>query len=221
MNIAFLKSLAFSGGDWVIYILILCSVLAVAVILERSVFLARQKLPMDEAEKRLRASWKGDADALPALFADRPLWGRVAQDLAAAGAEGANLSERLGMRLDIEKRHLERRLLILATLGNNAPFVGLLGTVLGIIKAFHDLSQNAGAGPEAVMAGLSEALIATAVGILVAIPCVVAYNVLVKHVKNVLVDLDHFGRRFIGSLERESVDGKEKKPWPPLKVTTK
>ena len=77
------------------------------------------------------------------------------------------------LRLD-----LERNLGILGTLGNNAPFIGLFGTVLGIIKAFADLSHNQGGGAAAVMSGISEALVATAVGLMVAIPAVIAFNYL-------------------------------------------
>jgi biopolymer transport protein ExbB len=82
----------------------------------------------------------------------------------------------------------ENHLSTLATIGNNAPFIGLFGTVLGIIQAFHDLSkqasgQAAGVGASSVTAGISEALIATAVGILVAIPAVMAYNYFTRKLK--------------------------------------
>jgi biopolymer transport protein ExbB len=82
-----------------------------------------------------------------------------------------------------EKAAAERGLVFLGTLGNNAPFIGLFGTVLGIIKAFQDLATSHAQGPSAVMAGISEALGATAVGILVASPAVVAYNLCQRHIK--------------------------------------
>lgn len=75
-----------------------------------------------------------------------------------------------------ERRYLSARLPILSTLGNNAPFIGLLGTVLGIMKAFRDLAGAADAGPQVVMKGISEALVATAMGLAVAIPCVMLFN---------------------------------------------
>lgn len=75
-----------------------------------------------------------------------------------------------------ERRYLSARLPILSTLGNNAPFIGLLGTVLGIMKAFRDLASAADAGPQVVMKGISEALVATAMGLAVAIPCVMLFN---------------------------------------------
>ncbi|EAT16836.1 MotA/TolQ/ExbB proton channel family protein [Desulfuromonas acetoxidans] len=74
----------------------------------------------------------------------------------------------------------QKRLTILATLGNNAPFIGLFGTVLGVIKAFHDLHLQQGSGIKVVMGGISEALVATAMGLLVAIPAVIAYNAFSK-----------------------------------------
>jgi biopolymer transport protein ExbB len=85
---------------------------------------------------------------------------------------------------------LERNLGVLGTLGNNAPFVGLFGTVLGIIKAFADLSRNQTGGASAVMSGISEALVATAVGLMVAIPAVVAYNFFQGRVRKALARVD-------------------------------
>jgi biopolymer transport protein ExbB len=86
-----------------------------------------------------------------------------------------------------ERLRLERYLGILGTLGNNAPFIGLFGTVLGIIKAFADLSRSGGGGGAAVvMAGISEALVATAVGLFVAIPAVMAFNIFQRLLKRVV-----------------------------------
>ncbi len=85
------------------------------------------------------------------------------------------------------KLSLEKRLGILATFGNNAPFIGLLGTVLGIIKAFHDLGTAKEFGVKVVMAGISEALVATAMGLFVAIPSVIAYNYFVRRIKKDLL----------------------------------
>ena len=75
---------------------------------------------------------------------------------------------------------MDRGLAVLATVGSNAPFVGLFGTVLGIIQSFHDLAVNTAEASEAVMGGISEALVATAVGLMVAIPAVVLYNTFLR-----------------------------------------
>jgi len=90
----------------------------------------------------------------------------------------------------IEKPRLEKNLTFLATVGSNAPFVGLLGTVLGIMKAFKDLSISAGSGNQAVMEGIAHALVATAIGLFVAIPAVVAYNYFQRLVKQSLQSID-------------------------------
>src|SRR4029079_12034926 len=79
---------------------------------------------------------------------------------------------------------------VLGTLGNNAPFIGLFGTVLGIIKAFADLSRNSAGGAVAVMAGISEALVATAVGLMVAIPAVIAFNYFQAKVRKTISGVD-------------------------------
>lgn len=85
---------------------------------------------------------------------------------------------------------LEKRLGILATFGNNAPFIGLFGTVLGVINAFHALSNSNDFKVNTVMGGISEALVATAAGLFVAIPCVIAYNYFVRRIKMILLEIE-------------------------------
>jgi biopolymer transport protein ExbB len=96
-----------------------------------------------------------------------------------------------------QKVNLSRYLNILGTLGNTAPFIGLLGTVLGIIKAFKDLAGSAGAGPEVVMVGIAEALIATAAGLGVAIPAVIIFNYFTDRVKNICVEMDTVSKKVL------------------------
>ena len=88
---------------------------------------------------------------------------------------------------------LERGLVFLGTLGNNAPFIGLFGTVLGIMRAFKDLAANTTEGSAAVMAGIAEALVATAVGLLVALPAVAIFNAFQRSIKRRLVLSDAVG----------------------------
>src|SRR6185312_12548776 len=95
---------------------------------------------------------------------------------------------------------LERHLGILGTLGNNAPFIGLFGTVLGIIKAFADLSHNQASGAGAVMSGISEALVATAVGLMVAIPAVVAFNIFQGRVRKAMAEIDAMAHRVLSTI---------------------
>jgi len=96
------------------------------------------------------------------------------------------VDQQMSLALDSGRHRMETGLTFLGTVGANAPFLGLFGTVLGIIKAFRDLSLDTKTGAAAVMAGISEALVATAVGLVVAIPAVVAYNYLQRQVKKVM-----------------------------------
>jgi biopolymer transport protein ExbB len=98
---------------------------------------------------------------------------------------------------------MERGLSFLATVGSNAPFIGLFGTVLGIIQAFHDLAANTSEASEAVMAGISEALVATAVGLLVAIPAVVLYNFFTRWVKGRLARSESLADLVMSQLESD------------------
>jgi biopolymer transport protein ExbB len=111
---------------------------------------------------------------------------RVAVAGLAHFARGAaSVEEAMTSRLVLERADLERHLIILGSLGNNAPFIGLFGTVLGIIKAFKDLAAGGQAGVGVVMVGISSALIATAFGILVAIPAVMANNAFHTRLKRI------------------------------------
>lgn len=207
MSLEGLRALALAGGDWVIYVLLLSSVVALGIIIERSIVLLRELRQLNELRDRVLSRLGSDdlatvakeAAKVPGL-ASRVLRAGLAQARAGPGvAEEHMAAETLS-----ERQELDQRLLILGTLGNNAPFVGLFGTVLGIIKAFHDLSANAGAGPEAVMQGLSEALFATAVGLFVAIPCVIAYNYFQKRVRDLVAGGESLNRLLLARLKTES-----------------
>ncbi|OGR82202.1 MAG: hypothetical protein A3J74_01375 [Elusimicrobia bacterium RIFCSPHIGHO2_02_FULL_57_9] len=201
MNLSFLNTLALTGGDWVIWGLLLCSVAAIAAIIERGLLLFREEKSFDELRAALMGQFGQDLGLLEKTV--RRFDGAAGRILAAALAQahhGAAGVEDLLVAASLdEKGKLERRLLLLGTLGNNAPFIGLFGTVLGVIKAFHDLSQS-GSGPEVVMQGLSEALIATAVGLFVAIPCVVSYNYFQKKVRELLSGTESLGRFILAQI---------------------
>jgi biopolymer transport protein ExbB len=202
-HLGFLKLLTQSGGDWVIYLLVLFSVVAVAVIIERLAVVTKhyryQESTLLMMTERLETG--ADANLLKSLRHDSILY-RLSKELMDHAAAGAvSLERHLETRLAVERRNLEKHVIILGTLGNNAPFVGLLGTVLGVIRAFHDLGASAGQGPEVVMQGISEALVATAVGIMVALPCVAAFNFIKKRIKDIMIDADRFGKQLIAVLE--------------------
>ena len=102
--------------------------------------------------------------------------------------------------LQAQIREWQARVPVLGTIGSMSPFVGLFGTVVGVIKAFRDIALNVGAGPEVVSAGIAEALITTAVGLLVAIPAVVGYNYCVNKVHRLTDEIDFAAYEVIDKL---------------------
>jgi len=210
-NIPFIALLTSTGGGWVIYLLFALSILALAVIIERTVVINRQFRYETKILPPLmeRLEEGPPENILKSLRPDSILY-RIAKELVDHASKGyLSLERHLETRMSLERRYLAKRVVILGTLGNNAPFIGLLGTVLGVIRAFHDLGASAGQGPEVVMQGISEALVATAVGILVALPCVFFFNFLQTRIKDTLVDADRFGKQLIAVLEAENA-GKKK-----------
>jgi len=181
------------GSEWVLWVLIGLSLLSVTIMVERGIFLAAGRADFDALGQELLSFLKkGDAaGARKALAGQRAPESQVAAagleqyDRGSEAMSEAMASVRSRLRLD-----LERNLGVLGTLGNNAPFIGLFGTVLGIIKAFADLSRNQAGGAGAVMSGISEALVATAIGLMVAIPAVIAYNYFQGKVRSALGRVD-------------------------------
>lgn len=201
MDLGILRGLALTGGDWVIWALIICSIVAAAAIYERGKVLLRERRQFEGLRESVMKQLGGDVGALEkAVKRYEGSASRVLQTALTQAHAGAAGVEDLLVAASLHEKHLlEKRLLLLGTLGNNAPFVGLFGTVLGVIKAFHDLAQT-NAGPEVVMRGLSEALIATAVGLFVAIPCVIAFNLYQKQVRELLSGTESLGRYILAQL---------------------
>ena len=103
-----------------------------------------------------------------------------------------------------ERTRLDKGIIIIGTTGSNAPFLGLFGTVLGIIKAFADLATQTDEGAASVMVSISEALVATAIGLLVAIPAVVLYNYLRQRNKHLLSNLQSMSHLMLSRLDENS-----------------
>ena len=173
-------------AEWVLWLLIAVSVISVAVIVERLIFYRRHAINIENVKETFGNHLKeGDFEsaakylkAFDSLETNVVLFGLRDHK---SGPE--SVQDLIGGAAGKEQARFEKRLNFLATVASNAPFVGLFGTVLGIIRAFNDLSANMSEASGAVMYGIAEALIATAVGLLVAIPAVIAFNALKSKVK--------------------------------------
>lgn len=180
------------GEDPTIWILIVLFILAVAVTIDRVIVLQKNRGNNAKLVEILTENLTGREANVESVIgqvsqSEFGMEGRVAAVALRGWKTGDHAIEEFASAAQIaEKRNLEKRLVVLSTLGNNTPFIGLLGTVLGIMKAFRDLALMGDAGPAVVMKGISEALIATAMGLAVAIPCVIAFNALSKIVKDKL-----------------------------------
>jgi biopolymer transport protein ExbB/TolQ len=187
------KNLALVGDVWVFYLLIFASVVSAAVMIERWLVYRVNKGDISGFMDSLAVSLgKDDVEgAIKLAGASLRIEAKVAMEGLMNIKKGpATVEEVMTSKLIREKLKLEKNLVILATLGNNAPFIGLFGTVLGIIKAFNDLSITGQSGIAVVMQGISSALIATALGIFVAIPAVIANNYFVTSMKQVQSNSD-------------------------------
>lgn len=204
-----LLAISLFGSEWVVYLLLLLSAFSVTVIIERILYLRLKK-----------GNVKGLAEKLPAgkdavseekmkkiLSAERSSPATVASSvLSHLQDKELDFEECLAMALSEEKLHLENRIIFLGTIGSTAPFLGLFGTVLGIINAFHALSLSNQGGPQ-VMASISEALVATALGLFVAIPAVTAYNHFVRDIRGIMVTSENFTRAILVSATRQKRKG--------------
>lgn len=208
-----LLRLTLVGAEWVLWLLLALSVLSVVLLLERGLVLARMKSPTESTIAKLRA-WiqQGQLDeALSFLENEAAGWAGVlaaglrerSRGLTAVEAAMAAAKTKLRVRM-------EERLSWLGTLGSNAPFIGLFGTVLGIIKAFRDLSENqaSNGGVQVIMAGISEALVATAVGLFVAIPAVVGFNLYNRLIRRRMSHIEAAAQEVLAALSGDVTQGK-------------
>lgn len=193
------KKLALLGDVWVLWLLVAASVVSLGVIFERWRAFRRERCDfarlLDGLAERFE---RGDsAGARQLAQATSGVEARVALAGLANFSKGpASVEEAMTSRLVIERSALEENLIVLGTLGNNAPFIGLFGTVLGIIKAFNDLAVSGGSGVAVVMSGVSSALVATAFGILVAIPAVVANNYFQTRLRRIVSNAQSLAHMF-------------------------
>jgi biopolymer transport protein ExbB/biopolymer transport protein TolQ len=194
-----LSRIALLGSTWVLYLLLALSVASFGSALERWFFFAKHADRLDALASRFSEALEcEDFDrARRVLRESRSLEaGIVLTALRWVHGGPRALADALDASLARARGQLNRSTYLLGTLGNNAPFIGLLGTVIGVITAFHqlgDVGQNKGAMGN-VMGGIAEALIATGVGLFVALPAVVAYNLVQKKISEVETGVQVLGK---------------------------
>ncbi|MDX2019010.1 MAG: MotA/TolQ/ExbB proton channel family protein [Deltaproteobacteria bacterium] len=200
-----LAPLALWGSRSVLWLLALLSVASIAIMVERLVWFARRRADADAlAHALLEKLSRGDVDgALQELRGGRSVESQVlAEALVWYEAGPEALAQALQASVRAHRKRINDGMVFLGTLGNNAPFVGLLGTVLGVVTAFGELGANAVGAMGNVMTGIGEALVATAVGILVALPAVASYNLLQKRSLDIEENVARLGHVALAVLER-------------------
>ena len=177
----------FAEFDWVeatrsspiMLVLLVCSVVTMAVTIERLLYYRRRSGSADlTLHRALESVGKGKANeaVLQCQHSNHPM-GHVASMVLGDGKHlPSEPEERLQIALSQEKLVLEKNLSILGSMAAVAPLIGLLGTVWGIMRAFHDMAEVGSAAPSVVAAGVAEALLTTAAGLVIAVPAVLLYN---------------------------------------------
>ena len=188
-----LMKVALLGAEWVLWLLLILSALSITIAVEKALFFYKARLNLLDVsrqfQKILHSEGPGEARAFLGRHARSPQVRVVlaAMDEADGGQEA--MEHAITAQQTMERARMERYLGFLSTLGNNAPFIGLFGTVLGIMGAFYKLHINIVGGTSVVMKDISEALVATAAGLFVAIPAVIFNNIFRQRIRRVLGDV--------------------------------
>lgn len=200
------------GVVWVLDLLIVLGISSVAVTIARILFLWQNRVPVADLQPKVLASLQHGQKATEDLLSGYT--GMEAQVVLAGvremhrGAEA--VAEIMAAKEAVEKQRYEKFLNFLSSVGANSPFIGLLGTVIGILGAFADLKEQVGqtgASRQAmIMGSISEALVATAIGLFVAIPAVVAYNQLRTIVKRTQANTDALSAILLAHLKTTKTD---------------
>jgi biopolymer transport protein ExbB len=203
-----------AGAEWVLWIMIVLSVISVAIILERAWFFSSLRDDLVRLAKDLQTALDDSIEAAQKRMASSPSAEAavVSAGLAMAHRGPDAAEEAMAGAAALQRMKLEKRLAFLGTLGNNAPFIGLFGTVIGIVMAFDALAKSAAEqvtnqaqnmAPTAVMGSIAEALVATAVGIGIAIPAVAANNTFQRMTRSTLANTEALTRILLAHLKSE------------------
>ncbi len=185
-----------SMGGWTLYLLFIISVLSVAVIIMKIIeFKKKSEVNIEDLLRRAEQAVK--KDNLEQLVSYCRNENKPVTNVISAGikkyimTKNSDIEEAMKREISIEVVRLEKFTTLIATIGSVAVYIGLFGTVLGIIRSFHDISLAGSGGISVVIGGVSESLIATAAGLCVAIPAVAAYNFLTRAIDKFVVDMEY------------------------------
>jgi biopolymer transport protein ExbB len=194
------------GAEWVMWLLLALGFVAAVLVFERLYLYMSTRVDVTRlARKLLELLQAGRLDQAQELVKrGRAIEERVIADALDLYREGPDAVEEMVQASMIkERQRYERSLSYLGTVGSNAPFIGLLGTVIGVILAFAELGRNPKGGLEVVGPGISEALVATAVGLVVAIPSLVCFNWMKGMLRKRLANSDFLARIVVTQLKRK------------------
>jgi biopolymer transport protein ExbB len=183
-----------SAGGFTIYFLIFCSLISVAVIIERVVYYHRRSkfsriVILDKIRKEFTGNHVLNAIGLCKNI-DTPVARVALAGLNLYGHDEKLIANAMEREITVETIKLERFIGIVGSIGGTAVYIGLLGTVIGIMRAFSDISKAGSGGMDVVTVGIAEALVCTAAGLLVAIPAVLSYNWFTRKIDNFVIDME-------------------------------
>jgi len=188
-------------GGFTMYILLFCSFLSVTILLERIIFyrkLSRTKR-VEFMTRIKRALGSGNIERAMEICNETytPFANVIYSGLELHDRHEKEISNAMEREITVETTKLEHYIGIVGTIGNTAVYIGLFGTVLGIIRAFHDIASAGTGGMSIVIGGVAEALVCTATGLLVAVPSVIAFNYFTKRVEHFINDMELCASEFM------------------------
>ena len=188
-------------GGFTMYILLFFSLISIAIFLERLMYYRKlSKIKRNEfmvAMRRAVNNKNMERAVEICRITPAPFSQVVHAGLELYNRSGKEISNAMEREITVATAKLERYTSIVATIGNTAVYIGLFGTVLGIIRAFHDISAAGAGGMSIVIGGVAEALVCTATGLFVAIPAVIAYNYFTKRVERFITDMELCASEFM------------------------
>ena len=197
MEINFVETLR---SSFTMMILICCSVIALTFIFERWLFYKHTSIDADRFFIKLKDAFRNEGVEKAISVCNNslsPLAVVIKAGLEESGKNAQQAVEMMDATAIEQRTKLEKNLSVLGTLGNISPLIGLFGTVVGIIRAFHALSVSGSAGPSVISAGIAEALISTAAGLVVAIPSVIFYNHYLRRVDTIMNEIESVSKKLM------------------------